>query len=89
MEGERSSAPKTQKRVLMEFGDRLGIRTKKQMLGLVMAWQDDEDPTPPAVLACSGSPGVVVDLDRLPPPLLAQIYNVARARLDELNRPAP
>ena len=82
--GEQPKA--AQKRVLMEFGNRLGFRTKRQMLSLAMAWQDDEEPTPPAVFACSS--GVVLDLDRLPPPLLDQIFKVARARMDELNRPA-
>ena len=84
--GEQPKA--AQKRVLMEFGNRLGFRTKRHMLSLAMAWQVDEEPTPPAVFACSGSSGVVLDLDRLPPPLLDQIFKVARARMDELNRPA-
>ena len=87
MEGAPSK--KSQKRFLHDFADLLGHRTKKELLALVRMWVDDEEPEgPPVVLGRPSGKGVAIDLDRLPPEVLARLYGVARARFDELNRPA-
>ena len=87
MEGAPSE--KSQKSFLLDFANLLGHRTKKELLALVRMWVTDEEPPgPPVVLGRQSGAGVAIDLDRLPPEVLGRLYGVARARFDELNRPA-
>ena len=67
MAGDEHGEPSVaiQRRTLIEFGDRLGVRTKTAILGSVMRWRDDEEPAGPPVVVEAGG-GVVIDLGRLP-----------------------
>ena len=91
--GGRQTAPLSrsqQKSFLHAYANLLGKRTKQTLLGYVVRWVEDleEPPTPPIVLAHASTETISIDLDRLPPELLLLLYNIARARVEELDRPA-